>query len=106
MRSKDGWKEGARVNFRKTIRIGTEGRLSIPKEIRKELTIKDEDVLEVFVDGEFVVLKKHIPERKLIDDLDVFKSKFELESQDLKYHDVKEIEKRINEIKMILEKKV
>lgn len=37
------------------------GRVVIPAELRKTLDIKDRDSLEVFVDGERVVLKKYAP---------------------------------------------
>lgn len=88
------------------IRIGTNGRVCIPTKIRRKLNLKTEDILEVSVDRETVVLKKYITEETLTNALNEFQSRFEIESSDLKYHDVKEIEKRINEIRMILEKKV
>jgi transcriptional pleiotropic regulator of transition state genes len=37
------------------------GRIVIPKEIRKSFGIEDQDPLEIFVDGEFIVLKKYEP---------------------------------------------
>jgi transcriptional pleiotropic regulator of transition state genes len=37
------------------------GRVVIPMELRKTLDIKDGDPLEIFVDGERVVLKKYAP---------------------------------------------
>ncbi len=39
------------------------GRIVIPKELRKTMNIDIKDPLEVFVDGELVVLKKYEPSR-------------------------------------------
>ncbi len=37
------------------------GRVVIPVELRRNLNISTEDSLEVFVDGEFIMLKKYEP---------------------------------------------
>jgi len=37
------------------------GRVVIPVELRRTLNIKTEDSLEVFVDGEYIMLKKYEP---------------------------------------------
>jgi transcriptional pleiotropic regulator of transition state genes len=37
------------------------GRVVLPKELRRALDIKNEDSMEIFVDGENVVLKKFEP---------------------------------------------
>ena len=37
------------------------GRLVIPVELRRTLNIKTDDSLEVFVDGEYIMLKKYEP---------------------------------------------
>ena len=37
------------------------GRVVIPVELRRTLNIKTDDSLEVFVDGDFIVLKKYEP---------------------------------------------
>lgn len=37
------------------------GRVVIPVELRRNLNIKTEDSLEVFVDGEYIMLKKYEP---------------------------------------------
>lgn len=34
------------------------GRVVIPKEIRRSFKIKDKDLLEIFIDGDSIVLKK------------------------------------------------
>lgn len=41
------------------------GRIVIPKEIRKNFSIKENDYLEIFVDGEMIVLKKAEDKTKL-----------------------------------------
>ena len=88
------------VGFR---RMSANGRVSVPAKLRRELNIKEEDIVEISVDGDSIILKKYVPEEKLIDALNVFQSRFEIESADLNYQDMKEIEKRINEIRTILE---
>lgn len=40
-------------------RIDDLGRVVIPKEIRKNLKIKESDSLEIFIDGENIILKKY-----------------------------------------------
>lgn len=37
------------------------GRVVIPVELRRNLNIKTDDALEVFVDGEYIMLKKYEP---------------------------------------------
>ena len=41
--------------------VDTLGRVVIPVELRRNLGIKTEDSLEVFVDGEYIMLKKYQP---------------------------------------------
>ena len=40
-------------------RIDDLGRVVIPKEIRKNLRIKDGENIEIFIDGENIILKKY-----------------------------------------------
>ena len=40
-------------------RIDDLGRIVIPKEIRKNINIKENDSLEIFIDGENIILKKY-----------------------------------------------
>ena len=37
------------------------GRVVLPMELRRTMDIKENDPLEIFVDGEQIVLKKYIP---------------------------------------------
>ena len=37
------------------------GRIVLPKELRMTLGIDQKDPLEIYVDGEYVILKKHQP---------------------------------------------
>ncbi len=48
-------------------RIDDLGRIVIPKEIRKNLRIKEGDNLEVFIDGEDIILKKYSMMNKIND---------------------------------------
>ena len=45
-------------------RIDELGRIVIPKEIRKNLKIREGDQMEFYVEKEYVVLKKHIGPEK------------------------------------------
>ncbi|MBR7132659.1 MAG: AbrB/MazE/SpoVT family DNA-binding domain-containing protein [Clostridia bacterium] len=48
------------------------GRIVIPKEIRAALNIEEtKDRLEIFLDGDVIVLKKHMPTCVFCDNLDV-----------------------------------
>ena len=42
-----------------TRKIDELGRIVIPKEIRKNLSIKDGELLEIYIDNDYIVLKKH-----------------------------------------------
>lgn len=37
------------------------GRIVVPMELRKSLNLAENDPIEIFVDGEMVVLKKYVP---------------------------------------------
>lgn len=37
------------------------GRVVLPKKLRKAMSIKTEDPIEIFVDGNSIVLKKYVP---------------------------------------------
>ncbi len=40
-------------------RIDALGRIVIPKELRKSLSISDDDCLQIFLDGDCIILKKN-----------------------------------------------
>ena len=42
------------------------GRIVIPKELRRTLNIEEGDPLEIFVDGEQLILKKYEPDNECI----------------------------------------
>lgn len=42
-------------------RVDELGRIVIPKELRRTMTIDENDALEIFVDGDKIILKKHEP---------------------------------------------
>lgn len=48
-------------------RIDDLGRIVIPKELRRSLRIKNGDTLEVFVEGESIILKKYSPMESIED---------------------------------------
>lgn len=49
-------------------RIDELGRIVIPKEIRKNLRIKDGENIEIFIEGENIILKKHSILNKIKED--------------------------------------
>ncbi|MDD3304659.1 MAG: stage V sporulation T C-terminal domain-containing protein [Bacilli bacterium] len=48
-------------------RIDDLGRIVIPKEIRKNLKIRDGELLEIFIEGEQIILTKHSPMKSIED---------------------------------------
>ncbi|MDP4143213.1 MAG: AbrB/MazE/SpoVT family DNA-binding domain-containing protein [Bacillota bacterium] len=42
-------------------RVDELGRIVIPKELRRTFNIEEKDALEIFVDGEHIILKKYEP---------------------------------------------
>lgn len=40
------------------------GRIVIPKELRRSLDLEEGDGIEVFVDGEQIILKKYVPNQQ------------------------------------------
>ncbi|PEA36625.1 hypothetical protein CON45_23435 [Priestia megaterium] len=42
------------------------GRIVIPVELRKVLSIKEKDPIEIFVDGDHIILKNYIPYNECI----------------------------------------
>ena len=42
-------------------RVDALGRVVIPVELRRNLNIKTDDSLEIYVDGQFIMLKKYEP---------------------------------------------
>ena len=43
------------------------GRIVIPKELRKNLRIKESDALEIFIEGEDIILRKYSMMKKITD---------------------------------------
>ncbi|MBU3102961.1 AbrB/MazE/SpoVT family DNA-binding domain-containing protein [Clostridium gasigenes] len=42
-------------------RVDNLGRIVLPKELRRTLDIKEKDPLEIYVEGEMIILKKYEP---------------------------------------------
>ena len=42
-------------------KVASLGRIVIPKEVRRTLDIAEKDALEIYVDGEQIILKKYEP---------------------------------------------
>ena len=40
-------------------KIGNLGRIVIPKELRKKMNIKKQDPMEIFVEGDYIILTKY-----------------------------------------------
>lgn len=58
-------------------RIDDLGRICIPKEIRRKLKITEDDPMEIFIDGENLILKKYLEEDKFFDELMMVCQKYE-----------------------------
>ena len=50
------------------------GRLVVPKELRKAMRIKEGDGLEIFVEGEYILLKKYNYIKSITETLEELKS--------------------------------
>ena len=83
-------------------RIDSNGRVYIPRDMRRVLNLPEGSPMELQVDNGTLVLKKYVPEEKLSVALDMFEERLEFESSDLDYYDVKEIGCLIGEIRDIL----
>jgi len=42
-------------------RIDELGRIVIPKELRRTMGINEDDPMEIFIDGEQIILRKYVP---------------------------------------------
>ncbi len=42
-------------------RVDELGRIVLPIELRRHFDINEKDALEIFVDGDFIILKKYVP---------------------------------------------
>lgn len=58
-------------------RIDDLGRICIPKEIRRKLKITESDPMEIFMDGENLILKKYLEEDNFFDELMTVCQKYE-----------------------------
>jgi transcriptional pleiotropic regulator of transition state genes len=47
-------------------RIDDLGRVLVPKEIRRKLDIKDYDPMEIFIEGENIIIRKYNPQPPVI----------------------------------------
>ena len=83
-------------------RLDCLGRIVIPIEIRRLMNLHEDTLVEMFIHGDSMILRRYVPSETLIDALEVFHDKFKYESSDLQYQDMKAIEKRIGEIRGIL----
>lgn len=58
-------------------RVDSLGRIVLPKEIRRTMKIHDDTPMEIFVDGDQIVLKKYVPEADLEGTLDTFEKELD-----------------------------
>lgn len=84
-------------------RIGDEGRITIPKEVRRIMNMPEGSIVGMYTDGENIILRKYEPEACLNGILEKFNSKLDFEETDMDYNKVKEIRKNIENIKKILD---
>lgn len=50
-------------------RVDELGRIVLPIELRRTLGIRTKDAIEIYVDGDFIILKKYSPECILCDEM-------------------------------------
>lgn len=80
-------------------RIDDLGRVVIPREIRNILLLQEGDPLEMFINGDEVVLKKYAPNYEFYERLDDLERRFIAATDIVGHKNTKEITKRFKEIK-------
>lgn len=84
-------------------RVDELGRIVLPKEIRRTQGIPEGTPMEIYVDGNQVVLKKYIPESSFKGILDSFEAKLDDEYTELGIKENSMIRKHIKAIRTILQ---
>ena len=83
-------------------RVDELGRIVLPKEIRRTMSIPDGMPMEILIENEQVILRKYVPEEEVLEKLNMLEKQLELESEDMDLHKVKVIKKQISDIRAIL----
>lgn len=83
-------------------RVDELGRIVLPKEIRRTMSIPDGTPMEILIENDQVILRKYVPEEEVLEKLNMLEKQLELESEDMDLHKVKVIKKQISDIRAIL----
>ena len=83
-------------------RVDELGRIVLPKEIRRTMSIPDGTPMEILIENDQVILRKYISEEEVLEKLNMFEKQLELESEDMDLQKVKVIKKQIRDIRAML----
>lgn len=92
------------VNTGIVSRVDDIGRIKLPKEIRKILSINDGTPLKIFIDGDGILLKKYPTEEVVQRNINVLDAVIQEYSQDLGIAKTEDLRKLIKAMQMILNK--
>lgn len=84
-------------------RVDELGRVVIPKELRRTMSIEEGDSLEIYVDGASIVLRKFLNEQGIKDSLDVIDKTVQENGWKLGAERTGNLRRLINEMKTILD---
>lgn len=87
-------------------RIDELGNINIPKEIRKQLGLRESTPMELFVDKDSIILKKYVSEKCLIERIKDFESAFADLKFEMNEDQVSQIDYYISGIKALLNRDV
>lgn len=85
-------------------RVDTLGRIVIPKEIRRTLALSDGTPMELFVEGNQIILKNYKPEDNLLETIKVLEKQLEQEAEIMEPEKAKALRSHIKQIRAELRK--
>ena len=83
-------------------RIDDLGRVVIPKEIRRNLLLREGDPLAIFVEDGGVYFKKYVPDYDIIDMVDDIETKLEFILDEAGHKNGRDIQQKLKELKELL----
>lgn len=83
-------------------RIDDLGRVVIPKEIRHRLLLEEGDPLEIFVDEDYIKLKKYVPDYDFVCMVEDLERRFINATDMIGHKNTKDIKLRLEEVKKLL----
>ena len=85
-------------------RVDDIGRVMIPKEIRRILSVNEGTPLEIFIDGEGILLKKYPTEEDIQRNINILDEVIQEHSQELGIAKTRDLRRLIKDMQTILNK--